>query len=212
MERTLIALTLMLTLVPAKAQPPVSDPAVREFASVLCRRLATARADGESIVGNLKSKLLEQAEINPDAPDALDQAVAYYNAHENDFICVGKVTANTRPTEHLFKRAVSLRIEDSILDDFFFNTDEVDVSVNAVEWVQPDPETDRVSGPQVQTGAPWGIGEPETLLDYLNKILADPRASQSFVVQSIQRLRDDIIEQFGAKRACELLDDVPCAD
>lgn len=160
------------------------DPKVREFAQRLCSRIETANVDGENIVKNIEDQMLAFTGLTRKIPNYRDRLVEFYNKNHHDFICKGKVTGTTRESEHLMKRALALKIQGYIFDDFFFDTEDVDVNVNAIEYVD---------------------GKPETVLDYLDKILLSPNASRRYVISDIKDLKEALIEQYGAKHAKELI-------
>jgi hypothetical protein len=154
----------------------------------------------------MEDQILGYLKITRDTPDYKEKIIAFWNANKNDFICKGKVDSDTRESEHLMKRAIALDMFNHVFDKFFFDTDELEFDYNAIEYVIPVPMEKYVSSPNGGvTGSDWGVGEPETLLDYLNKILADPNASKKYVVKNIKDLRDSLRDEFNAKTAAELM-------
>jgi hypothetical protein len=180
----------------------VSDPAVREFGERLCFIMVNANATGKNIVETMEDYMLDHLGLSRSTPDYGDKLIAYYNDHKNEFICEGRIHSGTRTSEHIMKRAIALSIHNQVFDEFFFDTENIDVDVNAVEWVVPDPEASSYQANLKH--APWGAGEPETLIDYLDKALADPDASRKYVVREVQALREALIEQYNGKTAKEL--------
>jgi hypothetical protein len=98
------------------------------------------------------------------------------------------------------KRAIALSIYNKVLYEFLLNNKHTDV--NAVEWVVPDPEASSYQANL--THGPWGTGEPETIIDYLDKVIASPEFSRRYVESDILRLREMLIEYFNGKTAKEL--------
>jgi hypothetical protein len=176
----------------------VSDPKVREMAISLCIKMARANAEGKDIVKTMEDKMLTHLGLSRATPKYQDKLIAFYNANDNDFICRGRIDSTTRTSEHIMKRALALSIHNKVFDGFFFNTDDIDVDFNAVEWVTKGEDMHKV------THTKWGTGEPETIVDYLDKILADPKESRKYVVTDIMRLRKDIVKYYGGKTAKEL--------
>lgn len=83
------------------------------------------------------------------------------------------------------KRVVSLGMYETILYDFFlYDEEEYPINVNTVE-ILPN-------------------GEKETLLDYINKILADPEVDKKYDVKEIKQLKRVIVKDYNAKTAAEL--------
>ncbi|EED33650.1 hypothetical protein NOR53_1723 [gamma proteobacterium NOR5-3] len=205
MKTTLAAVLMLLSAslctIPAQAQSRpsgfVSDPQVREFAKNLCIDMMTAGETGKDVVAVMEDQMLGYLQLSRATPNYSDKIIAFWNAHTNDFICKGRVDSATRESEHLLKRAIALSMHNHVLYKFLLNHEDTDV--NAVEWVVPDPNA---SSTQANlTHAPWGTGEPETVVDYLDKILADPEASEKFVVSDVARLRKDLVKYYGGKTA-----------
>jgi hypothetical protein len=203
-----LACALLITGFSARAQaasPPeiASDPEVREFGEHLCRMMAKANATGKDIVKTMEDQMLAYMNISRSTANYKDEIIKFYNANHHDFICQGRVDSTTRESEHLMKRAVALSIHNKVFYNFLLNNPNTDV--NAIEWVIGDPAaSEYLSEMQKVTHAPWGTGEPETILDYLDKILADPEASIRYVISDIKRLRKMLIDYFNAKTAKEL--------
>ena len=166
----------------AKLQNLTGDPEVREFARNLCRKMTFAGETGKDIVKTMEDQILGHMKITRNTPEYKEKIISFWNANKNDFICKGKVTSVTRETEHLMKRAIALSMQNHVFYKFLLKSKETDV--NAIEYVN---------------------GEPETVLDYLDKILADPNASKKFVIADIERLQQVLVRVFDAKRAEELI-------
>jgi hypothetical protein len=155
----------------------------------------------------MEDQILGYLKITRDTPDYKEKIIAFWNANKNDFICKGKVDADTRESEHLMKRAIALSMQNHVFDRFFFDTDELEFNYNAIEYVRPVPPPKYGNHPPGGvTHAAWGVGEPETVIDYLNKILANPASSAKFVISDIKDLRDSLREEFNAKTAAELME------
>jgi hypothetical protein len=200
--------TLFMQISMAQAQTEntqelASDPEVRGFGEHLCFLMVNANATGKDIVKTMEDQMLAYMNISRSTANYKDEIIKFYNANHHDFICQGKIHSGTRETEHLMKRAVALSIHNKVFYNFLLNNPNTDV--NAIEWVIGDPAaSEYLSEMQKVTHAPWGTGEPETILDYLDKILADPEASIRYVISDIKRLRKMLIDYFNAKTAKEL--------
>ena len=184
----------------------VGAPEVRTFAKRLCLRMVTAGIRGQDIVKTMEDQLLGYLSITRDTSNYNERIIRFWNENTNDFICKGRVDSATRESEHLMKRAVALSLIGTVFDEFFFNTDELEFDYNAVEYVIPfSSNTGQSPSIGSVTNGAWGIGVPETLLDYLNKIIADPMSRKQFVVEQVIDLRDSLKEEFNAKTAIELI-------
>ncbi len=167
----------------AKLQNLTGNPKVREFARRLCLEMMTAGETGGDIVNTMEDQILGYMKITRSTPEYKERIISFWNANKNDFICKGKVTSKTRDTEHLMKRAIALSIHDKVFDGFFFDTEEYDFDYNAIELVD---------------------GKPETVLDYLDKVISDPDASKKYVIKHIIELRNSLRDEFGAMHAKDL--------
>jgi hypothetical protein len=199
--------TLFMQISMAQAQTEntqelASDPEVRGFGEHLCFLMVNANATGKDIVKTMEDQMLAYMNISRSTANYKDEIIKFYNANHHDFICQGKIHSGTRESEHLMKRAVALSIHNKVLTGFLLKSRSTDV--NAVEWVIKDPKTRGSSEVSTVTHAPWGTGEPETLLDYLDKVIADPEFSIRFVESDILRLRRVVEKVFGGKTAKEL--------
>ncbi|EAQ99345.2 hypothetical protein [Congregibacter litoralis] len=202
--RRLLSLLLLVVAISLPSGEVYAKDSVSEFGSTLCRRMSKANVTGKNIVQVMKDVLLQYTGISKSDPDYMDQIIAFYNENQNEFICRGKVDSTTRESEHIFKRAAALSIHSKVLYGFFLNNEHT--QVNAVEYLVPDPDAPDYSTSIAKLiHAPWGTGEPETFLDYLDKVLADPEADKRYVVSDIKALREMLIDYFGAKTADELI-------
>ena len=160
---------------------------LEEFASLICanaRRLS--KGDSISKAGEIiEDDFISKFGIDKNDPNYKKLVAAVYNKYADCFICRDKPTKFTRNPEHFLKRVVSLGMYETILYDFLlYDEDEYPIDVNTIE-ILPN-------------------GEKETLLDYIDKILADPEVSKKYDVKEILDLRGLIIEDFGAKKASDL--------
>jgi len=156
------------------------DP-MKKFGRDLCFLMVNADATGKDIVKVMEDQMLTHMKISRQTPDYKDKIISFWNANKNDFICHGKVHSGTRETEHLMKRAIALWIHNKVLTGFLLKSRAVDV--NAIEYVD---------------------GKAETVLDYLDKIIADPKFTDKYVKSDILRLQKVLEKVFNGKRAHEL--------
>ncbi len=166
----------------AKLSNLTGDPKVREFAKDLCIDMMTAGERGQDIVKVMEDQILGYMKITRDTPKYQEKIISFWNANKNDFICEGKVDSATRETEHLMKRAIALSLHNHVFYKFLLNSPNTDV--NAIEYVN---------------------GEPETVLDYLDDIIADPDSKKKFVLSDITNLRSMLVDYFNAKNAEDLV-------
>lgn len=201
-----VALVQPITTMAEVKTASVGDQELREFAKDLCIDMMTAGETGGDIVKIMEDQLLGYLNITRDTSNYNERIIRFWNENKNDFICKGRVDSATRESEHLMKRAVALSLIGTVFDEFFFNADELEFDYNAVEYVIPfSSNTGQSPSIGSVTNGAWGIGVPETLLDYLNKIIADPMSRKKFVVEQVIDLRDSLKEEFNAKTAIELI-------
>ena len=160
---------------------------LEDFTQMICNE-ATSLSRGDSIskAGEIiEKRFLKMFGIDKNDPNYKKLVAAVYNKYAACFICRDKPTSKTRNPEQFLKRVVSLGMYETILYDFFlYDEEEYPINVNTIE-ILPN-------------------GEKETLLDYINKILADPEVDKKYDVKEILDLKGLIIEDFGAKKASDL--------
>jgi hypothetical protein len=154
----------------------------RKFAQNLCLSVLSARnATGEDIPTLIRNEFAKFLNINPSDADYQSKVTTFWNDNQNDFICSGKINTQYRESEHLLKRMINLNEE----SNFFYNflLDDMNVRVNAVEYVN---------------------GEPETVIDFIDKIVSDPQSSRYYSIVKLTKLKKMLIDYYGAKRAHDL--------
>lgn len=162
---------------------------LEEFAQFLCNTATTlSRGDSISKAGEIiEERFLKKFGIDKNHPNYKQLVAAVYNKYAACLICKDKPTPHTRNPEQFLKRVISLGMYESILYDFLlYDEEEYPIDVNTIE-ILPN-------------------GEKETLLDYVDKILADPKVSEKYDVKEIQSLRRVIIKDYNAKKASEIKD------
>ncbi|WP_027671329.1 hypothetical protein [Rheinheimera baltica] len=154
----------------------------RKFAQDLCFAVHHARnMSGEDIPTLIKNEFAKHLGINVTDPDYQTKVTQFWNTNQNDFICLGKINTQYRESEHLLKRMINLGEDSNFFYRFLLKDKQVDV--NAVEYVD---------------------GEPETIIDFIDKILLTPEMQRYYSVKELQKLRKNLIKHFGAKKAVDL--------
>ena len=154
----------------------------RKFAQDLCLSVLSARnATGEDIPTLIKNEFAKHLSINVADPDYQTKITQFWNANQNDFICSGKIQERYRESEHLLKRMINLNEDSNFFYRFLLKDKQVDV--NAIEYVD---------------------GEPETIIDFLDKIIPDPNKDRYYSKKELIKLRKNLIKHFGAKKAVYL--------
>ena len=117
-----------------------------------------------------------------------NEVAAFWQQYHPYFTCTTAHNGYTTP-QHVLKRLVDMNDITGFYFDYFLQDESI--NLNAVEWVK---------------------GEPETLLDYLDKILADPHSKGLYDLETVKQLRGFVIKTYNGKRACELLDGYHCPE
>ena len=129
---------------------------------------------------------LAHLKIDRNTPNYKQQILDLWNTYSNCFVCKSPSTLKPElpyPT-HFLKRVVDFDMQGEIFDEFLLNdSEEFPIDVNAIELVD---------------------GKGETLIDYLDKIIADPSKHKDYKLTVMKELRDYLIEDYGAKTAAEL--------
>ncbi len=134
----------------------------------------------------IENIFLVYLKIDRNTPDYKQQILQLWNNHSNCFVCKSPSAIKPElpyPT-HFLKRVVDFGMQGEIFDEFLLeDSEEFPLDVNAIEMVD---------------------GKGETLVDYLDKIIADPSKHNYYPLNAIIELRDYLIEDYGAKTAAEL--------
>lgn len=156
----------------------------------ICSDLVNAQeVTGESSAKVIERNLLKHLAIAQNAANANAKITEFWNENFEQLICTVGGLKNRTP-QHLLKRVIDMKLNSTVFYDFIFeldadgDIDNVNINVNAIE--------------QTPNG-------PETVIDYIDAILSDPKNKTSYVFSEIKDLRDGLIEEFGAKRASELI-------
>ncbi len=134
----------------------------------------------------IESAFLHHLGITRDTPNYKQQVLELWNTYSNCFVCKSPSALKPElpyPT-HFLKRVVDFGMQSEIFDEFLLNdSEEFPIDVNAIELVD---------------------GKGETLIDYLDKIIADPSKHKDYKLTVMKELRTYLIEDYGAKTAAEL--------
>jgi len=139
--------------------------------------------EGASFQNNMKRIAAQELGIDLRTLQGKKQFADYWNANNDQMIC--KSIAGIYPAQHVFKRAIQMKVDKPILREFFLtNPNDFPINVNAVETL--------------------ANGEKETLLDYVDKVLRHPEVDNIFNKGQIIRLKRILELRFDGKRAHEL--------
>ena len=105
----------------------------------------------------------------------------FWNANHERMICTNETPGHTSP-QHILKRVIEMQSTSTFYFQYFL--EDRRVNVNAIEMRE---------------------GQPETVVDYIDTILADPQAENLYDVSELRRLRSFLLQFMNAKRASEIL-------
>lgn len=160
----------------------LSETEIVKFRNNLCSTAHTFSR--KVVVYTLQSVFINRFKLSKDSKNLNKQIAYYYNLYADRLNCTISPHERSRNPENFLKRAVSLGKYETILYDFLLSDPEkIQINVNSVEVIN---------------------GKKETLLDYLNTILATPAKRSQYVASDLEDLRSWIIDEYGAKTAEEL--------
>jgi len=200
MKHLIVLLTLLISTTAFGAEPDSPQNGVEHTASKIgsgltqnnisnmkmkiCLAMSKGKSDPSvSIPGRIKTIIIKYGEIDPNSTNVDAQMAEVWNRYADQMVC--PATNGVYPTQHIYKRAIALRVEKAALVDFFLkDTRGFPINMNAVE-TRSD-------------------GSKETVLDYLDRIMGDPEAKNKYNLGQAIRLRSIIERRFDGKRAREL--------
>lgn len=156
----------------AVTQIPEPNLEVRQFAHSLCNDIAMAKTRGFDITQTIKQSFADHLGIKTTDADYQEKVTAFWNAHHADFICTGKYNENCREQEHITKRMVNTGMTDQFFGKFLFRAKFF--NLETIEYIEDD------------------INQPETIVEFLTKIIEDPAKKNRFSIDQLERLRDRI--------------------
>lgn len=164
---------------------------IATLANQICDTMMLYKTFGKPTYVAFEKMILKYLKQAPQEPGAKIEGIssdvsAFWQQFHQYFICT--TPHNGYPTpQHILKRVVDMNDMTGFYFDYFL--EDKNINLNAIEWVE---------------------GEPETFLDYLDKILADPESRWLYDLETVKQLRGFAINTYDGKRACELLDGYHC--
>ncbi|MDP5133485.1 MAG: hypothetical protein NWQ54_21595 [Paraglaciecola sp.] len=156
----------------AVTQIPAPNVEVRQFAHLLCNKISSANRDGKDIPEAISQSFADYLGIKTTDADYQEKVTAFWNAHHADMLCRGKYNDNCREQEHITKRMVNTGMTDQFFSKFLFRAKFF--NLETIEYIEDD------------------INQPETLVEFLTKIIDDPAKQNRFSIDKLKRLRDRI--------------------
>jgi hypothetical protein len=137
--------------------------------------------NGSTPVRTFERVILNEIGTTFDDPERFKKISDFINNNNKFLICVNETVPNHRKREHVLKRAIAFQ-NYSYLNHLAENEDLYSIDLNFYEIVD---------------------GKKETLLDYVNMIIADPEKLNDYDEDGLYELRDMFIEM-GLKKGSEL--------
>jgi len=139
--------------------------------------------EGASFQDNMKRIAAQKLGIDLSTLQGKKQFADFWNANNDQMIC--KSIAGIYPEEHVFRRAIQMRVDKPILREFFLaSPNDFPINVNVVVTL--------------------ANGEKETVLDFLDRILSSPDVDDMYDKGQLIRLQRILELRSEGKRAHEL--------
>lgn len=174
---------------PAPIPAHILNESAANLGQRICTQLQVIQSNGDTEGGlRVEDLILRRLNITRETPNYQALVATYWNANKDAFICherEGYEIPGTRSPQHFMKRVVDLRMERVVFGGFLLSSPErYPIDVNAVEYYN---------------------GEPETLLDYLDDIMANQELYPNrYDYRKVRSLRRHIINTYGAMTAEQL--------
>ncbi len=155
---------------------------VKVLANQICDTMMLYKNFGKPTYVAFEKMVLKFLQIDPEENSNYRQEVSsFWNQYNKHMICTTPHNGYETP-QHLLKRVVDMNVTSSFYFEYFLQDESI--AVNAIEW----------RGDQ-----------PETVVDYLDTILADPSSKELYDLETVKHLRTLLVNVIGGKRAKEIL-------
>ncbi|MEE2670129.1 MAG: hypothetical protein VYA54_00360 [Bdellovibrionota bacterium] len=155
---------------------------VKVLGNQICDTMMLYKNFGKPTYVAFEKMVLKFLQIDPEENSNYRQEVSsFWNQYNKHMICTTPHKGYETP-QHLLKRVVDMNDMTSFYFDYFL--EDKDIAVNAVEWRD---------------------GHPETVVDYLDTIIEDPRSEELYDLATVRQLRGFLVNTYGGKKATELL-------
>lgn len=156
---------------------------VKILANQLCDTMLLFKGMGKQPSIAFERGVLKFLDIDKkENPNYRSEISKFWNQYNEYMICTNERVGYETP-QHLLKRVVEMNTIDSFYFSYFLEDE--NINVNAIEWKD---------------------GQPETVVDYLDSIIADPNSEYIYDLTAVKQLRSFLVSRIGAKKAVEVLD------
>jgi hypothetical protein len=139
----------------------------------------------DRVAFNFENTILDYINVSRDIPKEKKEKVIgdFLNKNSKYLLCTLKEEQG-RPTEHIFKCAIRTRLYPQVFFRYLLSFKNPQIDFNATEKHN---------------------GKNETVLDYLDRLIASEGFEESYYENEVKRLRRTLaMERFGAKTAADL--------
>ena len=160
------------------------DEAVERLRADLCSIVSIGAGFDQTIGSKLENALAKFGNLKKESPDFELRMAEIWNQNSHKMIC-NTSNSGVYPKQHLFQRSVIKELHIPVLEDFFFrdeNTFPIDPNTVSIDQ----------------------NGVEETIIDYIENIIAEPDVLDKYNKSQIIGLRDIIKDLYGGKRARKL--------
>lgn len=172
---------------PVQAQThELSERMIRVLASEICTVIQNASVTNNySVADNLEARLIRYGDIDPNSSTKLREMAVFWNKYVHHMVC--RADNGQYPTQHVYKRAIEMNIQQEFFMDFFL-ADEVAApfDMNPIEILSD--------------------GRVITLLDFIDGALTSENAEDRYNIGQIIGIKKLIIGLYNAKRSSEFSD------
>lgn len=182
----ILLLIICFNSIGLKAQSNDSNQkiALESLSIDLCLKILDSAMHGQEKTGdNLERQILHYLSITKETPNYKEIIAKFWNEHSDKFICLYTSMHTPNTPQHLAKRALDLGIHNYYFNRYLFRFKNPKIDFNEIEIVN---------------------GEEETIIDYIDKILAREKDNTNYELDSVKNLRNVLVRKFGAKKASEL--------
>ena len=178
MKRIIIIFTIILNQQLSYSQSKIEEA---ELARDICFDLYASRIQENSAL-SFENAILKRLKVKPTSDNERKQIISdFFNKNADILICgEDDNQSNTRKSQHLFKRSIAIKAYHFLY--YLTETDGYTIDFNFFEIVD---------------------GEKETLLDYIDKIIANESRVKTYNLEHLEDIID-YVEEVGGKRGKEL--------
>ena len=181
---------MWFSVIASAEETTISEAKKAEVAALgdqLCSLMMLQKNFGGSPHVAFESGILKYLGIDKEnTTDYRNHVSQFWNQYHQYMICTTEMVGYETP-QHLLKRVVEMNTIDSFYFSYFLEDESV--NLNAIEWKK---------------------SEPETFVDYVDKIIADPNSEYFYDLAAVRQLRSFVVSRINGKRACELLEGYDC--